>query len=66
MGGDYGLPQAYSAVAAGNLGVSEHLEPLRLEALRKMFGKEAILKRSPAEANPVEPGPFAHQLRRAG
>ncbi len=66
MGRDDSLTQAYASIAAGNLGVSEHLESLSLEVSLKMFGKEAILKRSPTEANPAEAGPPAHQCRRAG
>jgi hypothetical protein len=45
MGGNNRLPQTYASVAAGDFGVSEHLEALGLQALLKMTGEKAVLER---------------------
>ena len=45
LGGDEGLPQTYTAVAAGNLGVSEYPKTLSLQVPLKVAGEKAVLKR---------------------
>ena len=44
MGSDNRLSQAYATIAAGDFGVSEHLEAICLQALLKVFGEKAVLE----------------------
>ena len=54
MGGHEGLPEAKTAVAAGNFGMSENLKLVSLQPLLEMREQIGILESAATQANTVQ------------
>ncbi len=61
MRGDQRLAKAEPAITGRDLGVGEDLEVFGFEPCRETAKQVNILKRSPAQADPIECGPLAQQ-----